>query len=328
MADFTFATGDALTRKAWAKKWFVESQDESYFYGHGFVGSPESSIIGELSELQKEQGDQVTIGILMKLSGAGVAHDNAMETAEEAPSVYDDAVTISQIRNAVRMSGRESEQMPADRSLRSKVKTLLTEWQAAQIDQRIFTELTTSCTKYIYGGDATGTADIAAGDYMTLALGGKCKTYAQKATPRIKGPTVKGKRYAGVMIMCPDQENDLTTLDGSWSQGAREALPAGLDNPIFTDVIGVRRNVIYHSHPRISLATTWGAGAVNGATALFLGIGAGTIAYAKKKIWEEKTFDYNNKVGFCVGSLYGFTKNVFNAADYAVVGVRTYRSSN
>ncbi len=164
---------------------------------------------------------------------------------------------------------------------------------------------------------------------MTLALGGICKTYASKATPRIKGPTVKGKKYAGVMVMSPDQEHDLTTLDGSWAQGNREALPAGMDNPIFTDVIGVRRNVIYHSHPRISLATTWGAGAkLNGATALFLGIGAGTIAYAKKKIWEEKSFDYANKVGFCVGSLYGFTKNVFNAADYAVVGVRTYRSNN
>jgi hypothetical protein len=39
-------------------------------------------------------------------------------------------------------------------------------------------------------------------------------------------------------------------------------------------------------------------------------------------------FDYQNKVGFCVGSIYGVTKIVFNSADNAVVGVDTNRTSN
>lgn len=39
-------------------------------------------------------------------------------------------------------------------------------------------------------------------------------------------------------------------------------------------------------------------------------------------------FDYQNKAGFCIGSIYGVTKAVFNSADLAVVGVYTYRTNN
>ena len=38
--------------------------------------------------------------------------------------------------------------------------------------------------------------------------------------------------------------------------------------------------------------------------------------------------DYQNKAGFCIGSIYGLTKSVFNSADLAVVAVYTYRSDN
>jgi hypothetical protein len=42
----------------------------------------------------------------------------------------------------------------------------------------------------------------------------------------------------------------------------------------------------------------------------------------------EHKVDYANKAGFCIGSIYGLTKSVFNSADLAVVGVYTYRSDN
>jgi hypothetical protein len=35
-----------------------------------------------------------------------------------------------------------------------------------------------------------------------------------------------------------------------------------------------------------------------------------------------------NKAGFCIGSIYGVIKSVFNGADIAVVGMSTYRTSN
>ena len=101
----------------------------------------------------------------------------------------------------------------------------------------------------------------------------------------------------------------------------------GKDNPIFKDALGMYKNVPIHEHIRVPIATgTWNS--LNGATALYLGVGSGGIAYILRKVWDEKTFDYRNKVGFCIGAGYGFTKAVFNSADNAVVALRTYRSNN
>jgi len=328
MADFIFATGNALTRKAWAKKWMMEAKTESYFYENGFVGKSEDNIIIEYPDLEKDQGDVITMGEIRELSGAGVANDGQMEDHEEAPNTYDDSVTLTQIRNAVRLGGKETEMRPSDNGIREKVKELLRRWMAAKIDQDLFTALGTSCTKIIYGGDATATTDIEAGDYMTLSLISKAVTYAKKAQPKIVGPMVKGKQMSGVIVMSPDQAFDLSERDAAWAQAQREAQKRGDDNPIFSGALGIHKSCAIHDHTRIALATTWGGSTLTGAQALFLGIGAGAIAYSKRKIWEEKTFDYGNKAGFCVGSIYGVTKLVLNSADNAVVGVSTYRTSN
>lgn len=329
MGDWTFATGDALTRKAWAKKWFMEAKTESYFYGNGFVGTSHDSIVVEFPDLEKDQGDKVTIGFLTELGGAGVANDSALEGSEDDVFPYDDAITLTQIRNAVRTAGRESEMRPSDKATREYAKELLRRWMAMTIDNAIFDCYTaTTPTKILYGGDATTTGSIEAGDYMKLDLLSKYKTYAQKATYPIVGPTVKGKALAGVAIVCPDSEHDLVTYDSAWAQAQREAQKAGDSNPLFTAALGLYRNVLIHSHPRINIATTWGTGAINGAQNLVLGVKSASIAYSKKKIWEEKTFDYQNKIGFAVGTIYGVTKNVFNSIDLATVALYTYRSSN
>jgi N4-gp56 family major capsid protein len=328
MGDWTFATGNALTRKAWAKKWWMEAKTESYFYENGFVGASSDNIIVEFADLEKDQGDVIYLGQIRELSGGGVANDGAMENAEEAPLTYDNSVTLTQIRNAVRTAGREMEMRPSDNGIREHAKELLRRWMAAKIDQDIFTALGASCTKILYGGDATATTDIEAGDYMTLSLISKAVTYAKKAQPRIIGPNVKGKSMSGVIVMAPDQAFDLSERDAAWAQAQREAQKRGDDNPIFSGALGIHKNCAIHDHTRIALAATWGGSTLTGAQALFLGVQAGAIAYSKKKIWEEKTFDYQNKAGFCIGSIYGVSKSVFNSADIAVVGVSTYRTSN
>lgn len=328
MADWTFETGDALTSQTWAKRWWIEVKDESYFYMNGYIGAnEENSIIVEFADLEKEQGYQHTFGQVRNLSGAGVTGDSTMEGQEEVPDVYDDAITIDQKRNAVRTKGKLSDQYPSDKAVRKWAKRLLKRWKADTIDQDIFTALGTSLTKAIYGGDATSTATIAAGDFMTLTLISKAVAYAQKSSPKISKVSVKGKRYY-VIVISPDQAFDLREYDASWAQAQREAMKPGLDNPLFTQAAGVWNNTIIQVHDRVPLATTWGGGAVNGATALFMGVGAGGIAYAKRKVWNEKTFDYGNKVGFCIGAIYGTTKAVFNSSDNAVVGVRTNRTNN
>jgi len=329
MADWTFTTADALTAQTWAKRWWIQAKTESYFYGNGFVGQSETeNIIVEFPDLEENQGYQHTFGQVRELTGAGISGDSTMEGEEEAPNVYDDAITINQIRNAVRSAGKLSEQYPSDKAVRKWATELLRRWMAEYIDQDLFDALGTSLTKAFYGGDATSTGTIEAGDYMTLQAISKAKTYARKATPKIEGMPINGSRQH-VCVMAPDQSFDLRLRDAAWAQAQREAQKRGDMNPIFKNANGVHDDVALHTHERVALATTWGTGSsLAGATALFMGVGAAGIAYAKRKIWNEKDFDYGNKAGFCIGSIFGSTKAVFNSADNAVVGIRTYRTNN
>lgn len=329
MADWQFTTADATTAQTWAKSFWMEAKTESYFMAKGFIGTDQAnSIIVEFPDLEKEQGYKHTWGQLRNLSGAGVTGDNMMEGNEEVPDLFDDSITIDQKRNAIRKEGKLSDQYPSVKELRKDIKTLLMRWKADVLDQDIFTALGDSPTKVIYGGDATSTATIEAGDYMTLALIAKAVTYARKATPKIVGMGIGGVRHP-VCVMAPDQDYDLSQRDAAWAQAQREAQKRGADNPIFGEALGMHKNCILHSHERVALATTWGSGAnLPGATALFMGVQAGGVAYAKKKIWNEKDFDYGNKVGFCVGSIYGVSKAVFNGADNALLAIRTYRTNN
>ncbi len=329
MADWTFTTADALTAQTWAKKWWIEAKTDSYFYGKGLVGGGVDNIIVEFPELEQNQGYLHTYGQVRELAGAGVSGDSTMEGNEDVPDVFDDNITINQKRNAVRSAGKLSEQYPSDKAVRSWAEELLKRWMAALVDQDLFTALATSCTKILYGGDATVTTDIEAGDYFTTGLISKAVAYAKKATPLIVGKTIGGSKMY-VVVISPDQAFDLRTRDSAWSQAQREIQASkGDSNPIFTDALGKWNNTVIHEHERVPTTVVWGASAnLAGAGALFMGIQSGAIAYAKRKIWNEKTFDYGNKVGFCIGAIFGVSKSVFNSADNAVVQIDTYRTNN
>lgn len=293
MADWTFTTGNALTRQSWAKRWWIVAKTESYFYGSGFIGTSEvNSIIVEFPDLKGQPGYKHTYGQIRELSNAGIQGDADMEGNEEAPSTYDDAIEIDLWRNAIRTKGKLSEQYKSDQDTRKWATELLKRWMAQKIDNDVFTALETSPTKVIYGGDATSTADIATEDYFTLALIAKCVAYSRKATPKIVGPKVDGRQTNGVIVISPDQEYDLQQRDAEWAQAQREAQRPGLDNPIFTGASGMKNSVPIHVHEYVAIETTWGAGgSTNGATALFMGVGCGAIAYFLDKVWEEKTLN-------------------------------------
>lgn len=328
MADWTFTTGNALTRKAWAKKWWIEAKTESFFYGNGLVGvDEENDIIVDLRDLEAEQGDNITYGQIRELSGGGVSGDGNMEGNEEAPVTYDDDVTLDQQRNAIRLKGRVSGQRPSDKRLRNKANTLLKRWMAEKIDQDLFNALGTSPTKVIYGGDATTPSDVEAGDYMTLSLIDQAAVYSKKATPKIMGKMVNGKRHY-CWVGSPDQASDIRQRDAAWNQNQMNATMRSEKNRVFGQALGIYSNTVLYDHERVATTITWGTGGnLAGATSLFMGVGSGVIAYAKRKIWNEKTFDYMNKVGFCIGAIYGVSKSVFNSADNAVVAIRTFRSN-
>lgn len=210
---------------------------------------------------------------------------------------------------------------------RNTAKQLLKDWLASYIDNAIFTALSTSPTKVVYGGDATSTPTIESGDFLTLAMISNAKTKARKATPQIFPVNIAGGQHF-LLVVTPDSLNDLKNLDPAWAQAQREAQNRGKDNPLFTGAEGIHDGVVIRSSTRTAVATTWGAASnLNGSDNLFCGRQAGCFAWGKKPEWKEQSFDYGNKVGFAVAAIFGVTKAVFNAADNGIIALRTYRNN-
>ena len=327
MTVTAFATGDTLTEKIWSTKTIQLGMDRSYFQQNGYVGTDKNNIIINYTELQKKKGDVIYIPAVAELDGAGVSGDSIMEDFEEEMTYYDDAITIDQIRNAVRIEGAMTEQRTS-LNLRRDGREALATWLANLITSDTFAGLASSPTRVVFGGDATTKATIEAGDYMTTTLLSKASTIAEKSTPEIK-PVMKGGAPIFVCCCAPDSAYDIKISDSVWGQAMREAMPRGNSNPLFKNAYGMWDGVVIQKHKYITTAVTFGSSTnLAGAENLFMGKGAGAWAFSKQKFFKEKVFDYDNSPGVCVGAIWGQTKLVINSEDNGIITIVVYRSNN
>lgn len=322
--DTTVATGDAETVRRWAEKVWIELP-ERIVWG-AYMRPDPNSILEVKQNLEGKTGDRIDFTLARQLSGNGVQGDTTLEGSEEAVSWFTTNVVIDQFRNAVRFAGRMSERRTAF-DQRKTAKQLLKDWLAAFIDNRVFTTLTTSPTRSEFGGDATSTATIESGDYLTLALISRTKTRARKVTPQIFPVAIEGSDYF-LLLVAPDVLYDLKTFDPAWAQAQREAEVRGKANPLFTGAEGVWDGVVIRSSTRVPLTTNWGSGnTLNGAENLFAGRQAGVFAWGQKPEWVEQSFDFGARTGFAIGALFEIAKATFNAQDNGSINVRTFRSN-
>lgn len=324
--DTEVLTGSALTVKAWSDEIWLELPEQIFFAK--YMQEDMNAIIEVKKELDGKPGDLINFYLQRQLSGAGVTGDSALEGSEEEMQFYADDVTLDQFRNAVRLKGRLSERRTAFNQRRT-AKQALKDWLANKIDSDIFTALSTSPStgRTVYGGLASSTATLAAGDLMNLALLSKAKTIARKATPQIFPVKVEGGDYF-LFVCAPDVLYNIKINDPTWSQAQREAKDRGKDNDLFTGAEGIWDGVVIRSCTRVALTTTWGAGGnVTGAENLLLGRQAGCFAWGEKPQWVEQSFDYANKIGFAIGAIYAVTKAVFNSVDNGAITVRVARTS-
>lgn len=324
MANIIVLTGDVQTMKLWAKEVIIEAQKE-IFWGRA-MGKGPNQFIEVREDFTKSKGDNITYPLWMKPTGAGVTGDAALEGNEEAPSKFQDSVSIDQKRHAIRLDGAMTEQRVAY-DLRTVAKELLKIWLAEKIDSDIFTEFALSPTRVLRPGTATTKATLTAADLFVLGLGSKARVLAGKLSPRIL-PVSMGGGFRHMVVLHPDQEFDLKVNDASWGQAQRDARERGDSNPIFTGALGDSDSVVYHSHVTVGTFADGGSGAnLNGANALFLGRQAMVFMWAKKPFWVEKEFDYGNQTGFATGAIWGQNKSVFNAEDFGVVILQTIRTN-
>ena len=348
-----------LRSKLWATKLWVEAAQDLFF--KRFMGTEEpteekvdseafNNIVVLKEELLAEgamvpkKGVQLTLGLALKLTGAGVTGDSTLEGSEEAINTYDFTVTASQIRNGVVLTGLTDE-YKVSYSMRANAKALLKLWLKERLDYLMMYALscdptnsaTVAYNRHIYAGSATTVAGLNdstkdTGELFDTRIISKAKRIASKAIPKIRPVYVKGKPYY-VILASPEQIRSLHECT-AWNNAYQNAAEAGMDNPIFTGADSVYDGVVIHEYPDICTAVSGkelasdATSADNTATddvarALFLGAQAGVYALCKRPFWVEKSFDYENQAGFATGLVVAIAKTIFNSRDYGCIALDT-----
>ena len=283
---------DALRPEIWAKELYADVMDNLYFTQSGLMGEGSNNIIEVKKDLNKAQGDQITVGLTAKLSGAGVTGDDELEGNEEAINAYSEAVAIDQQRFAVRLTGQLDEKKNAY-DMRQDAKEKLSIRMQEFIERQMFLKLgSVSLTTLIdvngvtYSAGATWsntpnqvpTADSGAGyanrylcadytngadslastDLITPELISRCKVKALLASPKIQPLRINGEAHY-VMFIHPWQAYDLKN-NATFNQARREAEVRGSTNPIFTGALGVWDNVIIKEHEYVPFLDISGGG--------------------------------------------------------------------
>lgn len=326
MAKTAFATNNALTKKAWEERLFRDTLKESYF--SRFMGSSADSLVQTNEQLTKDKGDNVTFGIRMRLSGAGVNSGQTLEGNEEKLTTYSFNVSLEEYAHAVRDAG------PLDRqrtmfSIDEESQAALKGWGAEKIDQLCFDTIVTSPTKIFYGGSATATNNITATDKLTPAMISKAKTWSLVGGGRAQTPLrpvkVDGKNYF-ILLVHPDVMYDLKQ-DSTFVQARREAEVRGKENPIFSGADAIWDGVIIHEHENIPITTNWGAGSnVNGAKCVMMGAQSLVWAWGKRPSVVAEEFDYGREHGYAWSMISKCGKPQFNSKDYGSVAVYVART--
>lgn len=269
---------DALRPELWQKELYKDVMDNLYF--KKFMGTGENNIIQIKSDLKKSPGDTVTLPLTAKLTGNGITGDSELEGNEEAISAYSDSISIDQIRNAVRLTGKLDEKKNAY-NMRMDAKNKLSIWAQEFIERQFFLKLAgvqnttltdvngtvvgARCTwsntpdqvpavdtaagygdRYLCADYAAGLDSLASTDLLTPELISRAKVKAQLASPQVRPLKIEGKNYY-VMFIHPWQAYDLKN-NAAYAQAQREAQVRGDSNPIFTGALGVWDGVIIHEH--------------------------------------------------------------------------------
>lgn len=331
MAQSTWASGLQVSR--WAKKLFYEAGKEIYF--KKFTGDGSEFMIHHKHELDGESGKDVTVGLIMNPSGAGVSGDDTLEGNEEQLSTYSQTVTLARKRNAFRNTGNFDDKKVLH-NFRMEALSSLKLWLAEKMDSDCFTALSDTPSRTFRADDggvavytrlnqASISAQLVADDLITPAdisvLKKAAKTPKGNDEVKIRPVKVKGKEYY-ILILHPEQAYDLRR-DSEWRSDQANAGLRGQDNPIFDGALGVWDNVVIHEHENITTSNSYGGASVHGAQALFCGAQAGMLATGGEPMWVEKTFDYGNQLGVAGGAIYKYAKSAFNSEDFATISYYT-----
>jgi N4-gp56 family major capsid protein len=352
MGATEFTLGHPLAVQRWSTSLALEAEKAQYF--RKFMGTGPDNLIVVKVELQKQAGEKITVGLLMKLTGDGVEGDNIIKgTSAETPlNFFYDALFIDQRRKGTKSKGKMSEQR-VPYNMREKGRNALAGWFGEDYDEQFMMYLAgargidtsfhvplgwtgrannslSSPTTVVHGGDATSLADLENADKMKLGLVEKLVAKAQTQDPMIQ-PFMVGGTKKHILLMHTFQAFDMRTgiSQNDWLD-IRKATD-GQNSLIYRDALGEYADVILHKHRNVIRfdSTTGCASGITAARALFLGAQAAMVAWGGggaygRYSWNEETDDRGNALAITSGAIYGVKKSVYNSADFGVFAVDTY----
>lgn len=357
-----------LQKRVWSAQVTKQGRDESFFMSNGFMGKSTADMntpVQRVTELTStEGGTRCVMPLVTDLTGGGVVGDNQLEGNEEALLTDRQIIQIDQLRNGVKSKGKMSEQETVIR-FRVQAKDALSFWLADSIDELTFltgagraytlnldgsTRSTSqwpslsfasdvsaaSTNRIIYAGSATSEATLTSADKMTWNLVIKAKAFAKRKRMR---PVRAGGRMYYILVLSTEQARDLET-DSDYKSLQAQAMPRGLDNPLFTNAKRVISDVVIYDHAKVfntlglGLGSKWGAaGTVDGAQAMLLGaqaVGFAQITDQSPGFSESDLSDYGNRAGIGIGRIIGLLKPQYKSRydsqsreDYSIVTLKT-----
>lgn len=336
MAETGISTSHAVAEKKYSADAFL--QYLSILHTAKYMGMDENAVIQVKEDLVKGKGDALTFNLLGALSGSGVTGDSTLEGNEESLSVYGQQVVLQQYRNAVREQGQlASKRYPFD--IADKFKPALLNWKAQNDEDRIFeamgavdgvayasattgqkdTWYSNNSDRVLYGATTTNynathatalTNVDSTTDVLNTAHLGLIKRIAKMASPKIRPIRLGEGSGAEVYVYFahPYSTRDLKA-DSNWVNAQKDAMPRGMDNPIFTGALGMYDGVIVVETDKIVLLDNVGASSIDVAQNFLCGAQAvlwaqGGIKGMQMKLTESE-FDYENQLGCAIASMYG-----------------------
>lgn len=347
MAEWTYATGDALTVKLWAKQMMAQFAQMAFYLR--IAQKEDTAAVFVKDELEKHAGDSVTFGESTLLTGAGVLGLSTLSGNEEAPNTYSDALLINELCHAVLLVGPISNQRVLfDR--RKVGRNRLADWYAARVDHGGANQLgsytpqtdtrytglqaTVAITRQIFPAGITDAATLTSANTFLITFWDTAVRSAKALTTGIRPVKVNGRDlYIG--IMHPSQTTDMrqNTSTGQWLDIEKAAMTGGDigDNPIFWNSLGMYHGVLLHENSRVTNAVAnAGTAVANTKRAQFLGAQAAVLAFgrgqgeAQKFRWLEELRDFGRQIGIGVSAIWGMVKVQFNSVDFGVAGIDTY----
>lgn len=353
MAVTTFSVNDPLTNKLYSKKLAVQSILETYV--RRFMGTTANHMIQVRNETMKAAGDRITVGLRVKLQGAGVLAPGTLEGNEESLTFRDDSITINKLRHAYRCKAENTiEQQRVPFELREEGLDAMAQWWAERYD---FWFANQACGMTA-DGDSFGTDPRYTGLQATIApdtahvLRFASDTtdsdIANDLTTRLRldhidaavemakraNPLVRPIRYDGqdkyVGLIHTFDVNNLrnTTVDGSWFDIKAKGLQGGKidDNEIYTGALGEYNNVVLHEWDRITQGAVTTTAVAHVRRAILCGAQACWAAFGQgfgpgRFQWAEEMFDYGEELGIAAGCIGGLKKSRFNSADFAIIQI-------